>query len=275
MSTPKGGFADRARSIVITGASAGIGAALANSLAQPGVQMLLIARNDTRLAAIGEVCRAAGATVTVAAIDVTDRAAMADALTHFDDAASIDLLIANAGISSGLDAGRTPEPPDAARRVFAVHLEGMLNTLDPVLPAMLARGHGQIALMSSLAASAPLADMPAYSASKAAIRAYGTSLRRWLTPRGIAVSVICPGFVETAMSARHRGFKPFLVSRDRAAARILRGLKHDEANIAFPWPLVLLTWLGNRLPPRLSDRAMQPFAAQIEAEQTPPADDAP
>jgi short-subunit dehydrogenase len=140
----------------------------------------------------------------------------------------------------------------------------MLNTLDPVLPAMLERRRGQIALMSSLAAAAPLADMPAYSASKAAIRAYGTSLRRWLGPRGLAVSVVCPGFVTSAMSARHRGYKPFEVPMDRAAARILRGLARREAYITFPWPLTLLTWLGNRLPPALSDRAVAGFAAEIE-----------
>jgi NAD(P)-dependent dehydrogenase (short-subunit alcohol dehydrogenase family) len=106
--------------------------------------------------------------------------------------------------------------------------------------------------------------MPAYSASKAAIRAYGTSLRRWLGPRGIAVSVIVPGFVTSPMSRRHRGRKPFEWPVDRAARRIARGLARREAIIAFPWPLVLLTWLGNRLPPGLGDRAMGLFAAEIE-----------
>jgi short-subunit dehydrogenase len=189
---------------------------------------------------------------------------MFDALRDIDAAAPVDLVIANAGISSGLGPGRSPEPVEAARRVFAVHIDGMLNTLAPLLPGMIARGAGQIALMSSLAGSSPLADMPAYSASKAAIRAYGTSLRRWLKPQGISVSVICPGFVTTSMSARHRGYKPFEVPLDRSARRILKGLASREAYVTFPWQLALLVWLGNRLPSHLEDSAMTRFAAEIE-----------
>ena len=254
------------RSVVITGASDGIGAALAGTLARPGRRLFLVARREDRLGEVATACSARGATVSRAALDVTERPAMADALRRFDATEPVDLVIVNAGISSGLGPGRSPEPAEAARRVFAVHIDGMLNTLDPLLPGMIARGAGQIALMSSLAGSSPLADMPAYSASKAAIRAYGTSLRRWLKPHGIGVSVICPGFVTTAMSARHRGYKPFEVPLDRATTRILAGLAAREAYVTFPWPLALLVWLGNRLPARLSDRAMTRFAAVIEAE---------
>lgn len=254
----------RYRSVVITGASDGIGAALACKLAEPGRNLLLVARRADRLSEVATACSIGGATVSTAALDVTDRAAMAELLRSVDAKAPVDLVIANAGISSGLGPGRSPEPAEAARRVFAVHIDGMLNTIEPLLPGMLARGGGQIALMSSLAGSAPLADMPAYSASKAAIRAYGTSLRRWLKPQGISVSVITPGFVTTAMSARHRGYKPFEVPLDRAATRILSGLASRDAYVTFPWPLALLTWLGNRLPVQLSDSAMTRFAADIE-----------
>jgi short-subunit dehydrogenase len=251
------------RSVVITGASDGIGAALACTLAGPGRRLLLVARRADRLDAVAQQCREAGAATELAALDVTHRQAMADTLMRYDAASPVDLVIANAGVSAGLRPGQAPEEPTAARRVFDVHIHGMLNTLDPLLPSMLARGEGQIALMSSLAAMAPLADMPSYSASKAAIRAYGTSLRRWLRPRGVAVSVICPGFVTSPMSARHKGFKPFEIPSDRAATRILRGLARREAYITFPWQLALLTWLGERLPPPLADRVMRGFAADI------------
>lgn len=251
------------RTIVLTGASGGIGAALAGALARPGVRLLLTGRDASRLAAVAAAAAARGAEVEALCLDVTDREGLAAALAAFDAAGPVDLLIANAGISSGLGPGRSAEPPDAARRVFAVNLDGMLNTVEPLLPAMAARGRGQIALMSSMAALRPLPDMPAYSASKAAVRAWGTSLRGWLRPRGVAVTVICPGFVTSPMSARHRGAKPFEIDADRAAAIILRGLARRRAYVTFPWPLALLTWLDNRLPPALSDWFLRGFAAEI------------
>lgn len=250
----------------ITGASSGIGAALAAELAAPGRRLLLTGRDAARLEAAAAAARAKGATVETAAVDVTDAGRLAAALRAFDAAAPVDLLIANAGVSSGLGPGRTMEPPERARRVLAVNLEGMLNTVEPLIPAMIARGRGRIALMSSLAALRPLPDMPAYSASKAAVRAYGTSLRGWLGPQGVGVSVICPGFVTSPMSARHRGFKPFEIPADRAAAIIARGLARGRVHVTFPWPLAALTWLDARLPAAVSDWFARGFAAEIEPE---------
>jgi short-subunit dehydrogenase len=251
------------RSVVITGASGGIGAALAAELAAPGVTLLLLGRDAARLAAAAAGATARGAMVETAQVAVTDAPALRAALAAFDARHPVDLLVINAGTSSGLGPGRTPEPASVAHRVLAVNLGGAIDTVDALLPAMLARGRGQIALMGSMAALRPLPDMPAYSASKAALRAWGISLRGWLAPRGIAVTVICPGFVTSAMSARHRGFKPFEISAARAAAVIRQGLARRHAFVTFPWPLALLTWLDNRLPPRLSDWFVRGFAAEI------------
>jgi short-subunit dehydrogenase len=250
-------------SVVITGASGGIGAALAAELAAPGVRMLLLGRDAARLASAADAASARGARVETAEVAVTDAAALAAALAGFDARDPVDLLVVNAGISSGLGPGRSPEPVEAAHRVVAVNLGGAIDTVGALLPAMLARGRGQIALMSSMSALRPLPDMPAYSASKAALRAWGISLRGWLGPQGIAVTVICPGFVTSPMSARHRGFKPFEMSAPRAAALIARGLARRSAFVTFPWPLALLTWLDNRLPPRVSDWLLQVFEARI------------
>ena len=251
------------RSVVITGASGGIGAALAAELAGPGVSLLLLGRNAARLAAAAAAAAARGAAVETAQVAVTDAPALRAALTGFDARHPVDLLVVNAGISSGLGPDRTPEPAATAHRVLAVNLGGAIDTVDALLPAMLARGRGQIALMGSMAALRPLPDMPAYSASKAGLRAWGISLRGWLAPRGIAVTVICPGFVTSAMSARHRGFKPFEISAAHAARQISRGLARRRAFVTFPWPLALLTWLDNRLPPWLSDWFVRGFAAEI------------
>ncbi|MGF1658718.1 MAG: SDR family NAD(P)-dependent oxidoreductase [Rubrimonas sp.] len=254
------------RRIALTGASGGIGLALSARLAGPGVSMLLIARDPARLAAAAAAAAGAGAQVETARADVTDRAALADALLRFDAAAPIDLLIANAGVSAGLGPDRAPERPEDSERLWRVNYGGMLNTVEPLLPALRDRPGAQIALMSSIAALRPLPDMPSYSASKAAVRAYGISLRGWLRPRGVAVSVICPGFVTSPMSQRHRGFKPFEISAERAAEIVARGLERRRAFITFPWPLAALAWLDQRLPPALSDWFGKGFAARIEPE---------
>ncbi|MEM1385494.1 MAG: SDR family NAD(P)-dependent oxidoreductase [Pseudomonadota bacterium] len=257
-------------SVVITGASSGIGRALAEALAAPERRLLLLGRDMERLEAVTALCRAQGAVAEPVVADVVDGSALATVLAAFEAKAPVDLVIANAGISAGLGPDRSPEPPGIARKIMRANVEGVLNTVEPLLPGMLARGEGQIALMSSIAALRPQPDLPSYSASKAAVRAYGIALRGWLRPRGIAVSVICPGFVTSPMSARHRGAKPWEMPAEPAAALILRGLARRRAFISFPWPLVLLSWLDNRfLPAWLSDRMVAMFAATVEPEAPP------
>ena len=256
----------RARRIVLTGASGGIGQALAGELASPGVSMLLIGRNATRLTATAEAARSRGVQAETALIDVRDTEAMARQLTEFDAATPVDLVIANAGISIGLLPGQEPEDRTASRRVLEINYGGALNTIEPLLPTMIRRGSGHIVLMSSLAALRPLPDMPSYSASKAAIRAYGISLRGWLEPRGVRVTVVSPGFVTSRMSKRHHGFKAFEVSAEHAARIIRRGLERNRALITFPWQLAFGIWLGDWLPPRISDIFARRFPAEIEPE---------
>ena len=252
------------RSIVLTGASSGIGAALAERLAAPGTKLLLVGRNHARLEAVAAQVTARGGMAEIAAIDVTNRDLLADRLSAFDDAHPVDLVIANAGISSGLNAERNEEPSDIARKVIETNLVGMLNTVETLVAPMIARGSGQLALMSSLAGVRPFADMPSYSAAKAGVRAWGIAARGWLKPHGIRVSVICPGFVTSPMSARHVGPKPFEVSAEAAAEKIVRALSRRKAMIAFPWPMVVLLWLGNLVPPTISDFFERRFAARIE-----------
>lgn len=251
------------RHIVLTGASSGIGAALARALAAPGVTLLLTGRDPARLEAVAAQARAAGATVQTAATDVRDPG-MATLLTDFDTAHPVDLVIANAGVSAGLGPDRGPEAPGTARRLVEVNLLGPIQTVEPLFPGLIARGRGQIALVASAAALRPIADMPSYSATKAGLRGYGIALRGWLRPHGVAVSVVCPGFVTSAMTARHHGPKPFEIPADRAARAILAGLRRRQATITFPWQLRLMIGLGGLLPAALSDRFAALFAARIE-----------
>ena len=239
------------RSILLTGAGSGLGAALARRYAAPGVRLALVGRNEARLAQVAADCVARGATVERASIDVTERAALAAWIIAADEAMPFDLVIANAGISGGTSG--LGESSDQSRLIFATNLDGVLNTIDPILPRMRRRGVGAVALMSSLASFRGLPGAPAYGASKAAVRVLGEALRGDYMPSGVIVSVICPGFVTTPMTARNRFHMPFLMTAERAAEIIARGLARGKARIAFPWPMYALARLIAALPSALVD----------------------
>jgi short-subunit dehydrogenase len=242
-------------SILITGASSGLGAALAEIYAAPGTVLFLGGRDPARLERVAEICRAKGAEVQCARIDVTDRPAMEEWVRESDDAHPLSLLIANAGISAGTG-NRLGETAEQTRAIFVANLDGVFNTVLPVIPRMQARRAGQIAVMASLAGFFGAAGAPAYCASKAAVRVWGEGLRGWLAADGVGVSVICPGFVETAMTAKNRFPMPFLM-KPEVAARIMRaGIDRNHARIAFPWPLAAIVWLLAALPPGWTARLL-------------------
>jgi short-subunit dehydrogenase len=234
--------------IVITGASSGIGAALALQYAAPGVTLILIARNETRLATIATAARAKGATVEAASIDTRDTATITTYLTTSDTTHPIDLLIANAGVLEGRTADGTIEDFATAARVIEINLLGALATTHAILPAMRGRKRGHIALVSSLAAFSPLTDAPAYSASKSGLLSYGLALRAALAGTGVTVSVACPGYVESAMTDSHIGEQPMKLKAPQAATLIARGIAANHAVIGFPRPLYLGSLLSTIIP---------------------------
>ena len=238
-------------SILITGASSGIGAALARAYAAPGVRLALSGRNEARLTMVAGLCRGAGAEVTAALRDVTDAEAMTAWIAELDGARPLDLVIANAGISAGTAGGG--EDRTQSEAVFAVNLDGVRNTVLPAIELMRVRGRGQIALMSSLAAFRGFPGAPAYCASKAAVRIWGEALRGHLAGEGVGVSVICPGFVRSRMTEVNDFPMPFLMDAERAAVIIRRGLARNRGRIAFPWPTYFWAWLLGVLPIPLTD----------------------
>jgi short-subunit dehydrogenase len=249
--------------ILITGASSGIGAALALLYAQPGTTLILNARGAERLEAVAEACRAKGADVIVEIFDVRDRARVGERLDALDAAHPIDLAIVNAGVNGGHPEGSV-ETAEVAFETVDINLNGALNVMLPLVEAMEARRRGQIALLSSLAAYAPLPDAPSYSGSKAALLAHGLALRQKLRPRGVRVSVVTPGYVRTAMGATYKkGWRPLEISADRAAALIARGLERNRNVIAFPWLLTVLARGAGLVPEWIVRLGMSPFKAKI------------
>ena len=247
------------QTILITGASSGIGKALALAYAGADTELGLLGRNAERLDNIAARCRERGAKVRTAVIDVRARAELKAWIEAFDREHPVDLVFANAGIMAGTTPGGEIERADDAAALIETNVGGVLNTVQPLLPPMMARGRGQIAIVGSLAGFIPLPDAPSYSASKSAVLSYGLSLRALLAPRGIRVSVICPGYIETPMTAREVGPHPFKMSAERAAKKIRRGLERDRAVIAFPLLLALATRLNAMLPDRLRQRIVRSF----------------
>jgi len=273
---PCGLCARRARTrdpkcVLITGASSGLGRALAVKYARAGRTLLLTGRNAAGLAETVAECKARGCAEikSRANVDLGD-AAGRDALAAWirecdrSDATRIDLVVANAGVDESTCGGEAANIEvrkaglpgaaleDATRRIFATNVDGVFSTIFPALEGMRARGAGQVAIMASLAAFHPLNGSQAYSASKAAVKAFGEGLRWQLMREGVSVNVICPGYVSTNLT-KSNGFGKGAMSVDAAARIIVAGLANDEAVISFPSTSFWAVWLGSAFEPVLRD----------------------
>ena len=245
------------RSALITGASSGIGAALAAVLAREGVVLHLSGRDRARLDAISHRCRAQGALVHEATIDVRERQAMA---AWIEASAPLDLVVANAGVS-GRTVNGEAEDPAKTRDIFATNLDGVLNTVLPAVQVMERQApgadgmRGRIAAVASIAAFIASPDSAAYCASKAAvdrwIRARAPETRR----RGVLLTSICPGFIRTSMTASYQFPMPGLMDAEPAARIILRGIAAGRSRIVFPWWMGVAAWLAGQLPSWLLEMA--------------------
>lgn len=240
------------RVAIITGASSGIGAALARVLASKGFKVGLLARRVERLDALK---RELGDRAAVAQADVGQRQQVVAAIRELaDKLGPVDLLIANAGV--GHHTNLNPFNVDDIEQVIRVNLLGVVYAIEAVLPAMLERRSGHLAAVSSLAAYKGMPGESAYCSSKAAVSAFMDGLRIQLRDHGVAVTTICPGFVKSEMTAGHRFHMPFLLEADEAARRICRALERKVKVFDFPWQTALLMKLTRWLPDWLVARAV-------------------
>lgn len=237
---------------LITGASSGLGAALAKRRASRGENLVLLARRKDKLEALASEIRDLGVKAFVCAVDVTDREAVLEAIREAVDLLGpIELLIANAGMGIPTPAHRF----DASvfERVVRVNLTGAANCLEAVLPDMMSRDRGQIVSIASLAGYRGLPGSGAYCASKAGMRSLFESLRLDLSATNIDVTTICPGFVKTPMTESQKFPMPFIMELDTAVDMIDQAIEKKRTEYAFPFPLSTMVRLARWFPNWLYD----------------------
>ena len=242
------------RSALITGASSGIGRALALWFARRGTNVWAAARRRDALNALVEEARSAGGRVQPLALDVTDTPETVRVIRSLDEeCGGLDLVVANAGISVATD-GRRLEWSDV-ERILEVNVLGAAATLSAALPAMVSRGRGHLVGISSLAAFRGMPRFSAYSGSKAFLSVFLEGLRVDLRKVGLKVTAIHAGYVKSELTAGGREDRmPFLLETDDAADRIGRAILRGDRVCSFPWQLRSLAQVVKGLPDGIFDR---------------------
>jgi short-subunit dehydrogenase len=244
----------KGKTILITGASSGIGEALALALAKKGAVLGLLARREDLLRELAAKCEKAGGVARAYPADVTDPSAVEEAFQQFiQEFSTIDILIANAGIGGNSESVRSYHP-QSVKKVIDVNLNGAVNAVYAVLPRMLEQGHGQLVAISSLAGFRGLPKSAAYSASKAAMTTFFESVRLDVKNKGIDVTIIQPGFIKTPLTAGRHNRMPFLMELDDAIPMFIKAIDKRKKFAAFPWQLATIVRAGKFMPAWMYDR---------------------
>ena len=249
--------------VLITGASSGIGRALAVRYAQEGARLELFGRNEARLRETAEACRAAGGAAEIHVADVREREAMQKAVAKALEAGPLDVVVANAGVSSGPAPDQVLEAAENLRAIFSTNFFGQLNTIEPAMPSLVARRSGLVVFVGSMMGLRAMHFSPAYCATKAALHSYATALRGKLAPHGVDVSLIVPGWVDTPMSQATEAWKASMITDAEAAEIVYRGLEKRRPIIAFPRYMYWALRIIELLPPRLVDFFVLRFSAKV------------
>ncbi len=246
------------KTAAITGASSGIGEALALELAGRGCHVGLLARRQDRLEQVAREVEKMGARAVIAPCDVSDRRQVREAIDRVrQELGPIDLLIANAGVGDPVKA--TKFDVDRVELLYRVNVLGAIYAIGAVLPEMLDRRFGHIVGISSLAGYRGFPYSSTYCATKAALRVQLEGLRVELRPFGIYVTTVSPGFIRTPMTAKNKFYMPFLMDADVAARKIANAIARKRRTFDFPWQMALFVRLLRLLPPFAYDRLIRPY----------------
>jgi short-subunit dehydrogenase len=245
---------------IITGASSGIGLALARELAARGYALALLARRAELLDDIARELTARGAKAVAVACDVTDLAQVREGVRRAEEllGGACDLAIANAGVS--IPGHATKFNVVDAEQIMRVNYVGMLYLFDAVMPSMVERRSGRFVGVASIAGLRGLPAAGAYSASKAAMQAFLEAARVELVPHGIGVTIVNPGFIATAMTEKNRFRMPFLMNAEKAARLMANGIERGKRVIEFPKPMSLLMRTVRLVPDAMYERALVKYA---------------
>lgn len=239
--------------VFLTGASSGIGEAIAVEMGRRGAVIGLLARREDMLKDVAAKVESAGGVAKIFPCDVTDEAAVSSAAEKLRaEYGRIDVMIANAGI--GGKAKLADEmTPEHIGNVLSTNLMGGVNAVAAVLPQMIERGEGQIVAVSSLAGFRGLPRSAAYSASKAGMTAFFESVRLDVQDRGVSVTIIQPGFIKTPLTSGRKNKMPFLMELEDSVPYFLGAIEKKKKFAAFPWQLATFVRLGRIFPAWLYD----------------------
>ena len=238
--------------VMITGASSGIGRALALEVATRGAHLGLLARREELLNELVNEVRAHNVKAVAATADVRDVKAVRAAADRFrGELGPIDILIANAGIGTADHALQLA--PEHAAEVIGINVLGAVNSVAAVAAEMVARGQGRLVAISSLAAYRGLPKSAAYCASKAALTAYFESVRIDLRRTGVGVTIIYPGFIKTPLTEGRVAKMPYLMELDFAVKKIVSAIEKEKKTYACPWQLATIIRSGLLMPVPLYD----------------------
>jgi len=244
------------RRILVTGASGGLGRAIAAHYAQPGAELLLWGRDKERLDAVAAACRAAGAQASIRSLDLSAEDAAVAALMAEDAAGAIDIAIFASGLGDIRAEGALVEDPALVIRLGKVNFVAPAAMAAALADAMARRGKGRIVLIGSVAAFHALPFAAAYAGTKAGLARFADALRLAVRPYGVGVTLVSPGFIDTASGRKVPGPKPMILTPEKAAAIVARAVERKQAHVVAPGIFALLRWFDRLLPAFLRDRLL-------------------
>jgi short-subunit dehydrogenase len=245
--------------IMITGASSGLGAALARAHAAPDVMLTLCGRDTGRLDAVAAECRSRGAIAQCVAFDLRNAGELEGRVEAFDSTAPIDLAFLNAGVAGTIPAHQAAESASHAFEICAVNFTAVVVLANALANRMVTRRRGRIVMVGSIGESFPLPIGPTYCGSKAGLKMFTAALGLRLKRHGVIVTLVSPGFIDTPMSQEYDGSKPFMLTADACAAIVKRKLEAGATRVVIPWQLGLIRLVLSVLPGAITRMVMQRF----------------